>query len=126
LKKYLGIILVLVVMASLTVSAVVSADDHWTVTDFGKVWVDKDSAGFKALGPAAQQIALVVGYGNPYQYGPDGKNLDTAHWLPYAGQVTMYNSWWSYRAAETMGNQKAGVPVYFRDGADWYIAPVGK
>jgi hypothetical protein len=126
LKKYLGLLVALVIMASLTMATVVSADDgKWVKTDFGLVYLDKDSAGFKSLGKYAQETALVVGYGNPCQLTNDGKNIDPAHWVAFDGQVTYYPNWFTYRAAETYGNQK-DVPVFLPRGSDWYTLPVGK
>jgi hypothetical protein len=124
--KYLGLIMVLAILVTLGLSAVVSADaGQWVKTSMGTVYLDTSSPGFKMLSPAAQEIAKITGYGNPYQYSADGKNLDSAHWLAYDGQVTTYTSWASYRAAETMGNQMK-LPIGFQLAGDWYTIPVGK
>jgi hypothetical protein len=124
--KYFSLIMVLVILVTLGLSAVVSADDSkWVKTSMGLVYLDTSSPGFKMLSPAAQEAAKIIGYGNPSQYSVDGKNLDTAHWLAYDGQVTAYNNWFSYRAAETMGNQLK-LPIGFQSTGDWYTIPVGK
>jgi hypothetical protein len=131
--KYLGLMVVMVIMASLCVSAMVSADNpsiagvdsKWVKTDMGLVYLDKDLVGYKSLGENAKIAADVVGYGNPYQLDNDGKNIDSSCWVAFDGQVTSYPNWFAYRASETYNNQK-DVPVGFPIGSNWYTIPVGR